>query len=413
MHRELKTLAEQLERTGWAAELCDARWRLVWVSSQLRQLLKAADDTELGLGLPVLQSRACPAWCRVTTPDERRQWVATNLAALISDQPARREQLLAEAHRLFGIQEVDNIPGPALGVWTDEVDSLESEIPLGRIRYFGARIRDPSGRALGTIFIYGSTLPAALLALVARGDRKQFERTAQLVEPASHQAAILFADLQDSGGLSRHLSSRVYFQLISELWSAGDRIVIERGGIVGKHAGDGFTAFFVVEELGTPSRAAASAIGAAHELVDLAASASQRLGGDGPPVRLNIGLHWGPSLYMGQVITGGRLEVTALGDEVNEAARIQHAARDGTILASKSLVEHLEPQDASPLGLDPPSLRYSLLAELPDVDAKDVRDAGRIPLAALTTAPSGAIAEPGAGRQSAAARVASRRARSR
>ncbi len=390
MHRALETLAEQLERTGWAAELCDARWRLVWVSSQLRQLLKAADDTELGLGLPVLQSRACPAWCRVTTPDSRRRWVATNLAALISDQPAHREQLLAEARRLFDIEEVD-APGQPLGVWTDEVDSLESEISLGRIRYFGARIRDPSGRALGTIFIYGSTLPAALLALVARGDRKQFERTAQLVEPASHQAAILFADLQDSGGLSRHLSSRVYFQLISELWSAGDRIVIERGGIVGKHAGDGFTAFFLVEELGTPSHAAASAIAAARQLVDLAASASQRLGGEGPPVRLNIGLHWGPSLYMGQVITGGRLEVTALGDEVNEAARIQHAARDGTILASKPLIEHLAPRDAAPLGLDPPSLRYSLLAELPDVDAKDVRDAGRIPLAALTAAPSAAV----------------------
>ncbi|MBW3609161.1 MAG: hypothetical protein KY463_12555, partial [Actinobacteria bacterium] len=56
---------------------------------------------------------------------------------------------------------------------------------------------------------------------------------------------------------------------------------------------------------------------------------------------VNVGLHWGGALYMGQLVTGGRLEVTALGDRVNEAARIQASARDGEVLASKSLIEHL------------------------------------------------------------------------
>ncbi len=56
---------------------------------------------------------------------------------------------------------------------------------------------------------------------------------------------------------------------------------------------------------------------------------------------MNVGAHWGPALYMGQIVTGGRLEVTALGDEVNEAARVQQSARDGEILATKSLVEQL------------------------------------------------------------------------
>jgi len=59
-------------------------------------------------------------------------------------------------------------------------------------------------------------------------------------------------------------------------------------------------------------------------------------------VKINAGVHWGGALYLGQVITGGRLEVTALGDEVNECARIQQSARDGALLASKPLVERLD-----------------------------------------------------------------------
>jgi class 3 adenylate cyclase len=54
---------------------------------------------------------------------------------------------------------------------------------------------------------------------------------------------------------------------------------------------------------------------------------------------------------MGQVVTGGRLEVTALGDPVNEAARIQESARDGSILASKAVLERLEAGDARDLDL--------------------------------------------------------------
>jgi len=57
---------------------------------------------------------------------------------------------------------------------------------------------------------------------------------------------------------------------------------------------------------------------------------------------VSVGVHWGGSLYMGQVVTRGRLEVTALGDEVNECARIQRAASGGAILASKGVLERLD-----------------------------------------------------------------------
>jgi class 3 adenylate cyclase len=51
-------------------------------------------------------------------------------------------------------------------------------------------------------------------------------------------------------------------------------------------------------------------------------------------------------------MTSGRAEVAALGDEVNEAARIEACASGGRALASKALVERLDPPDAAALGLD-------------------------------------------------------------
>jgi class 3 adenylate cyclase len=87
---------------------------------------------------------------------------------------------------------------------------------------------------------------------------------------------------------------------------------------------------------------------------------------------------------MGQLITGGRLEVTALGDAVNECARIQEAAAGGQVLASKNVLETLGEQDAHALSIEPGRVLYIPLGELPDVSEKVKRDAGGIPVAGLT-----------------------------
>jgi len=58
-------------------------------------------------------------------------------------------------------------------------------------------------------------------------------------------------------------------------------------------------------------------------------------------VTFRFGLHWGARLYVGQSQTAGRSEVTALGDEVNDAARIEACASGGRTLASKDLLESL------------------------------------------------------------------------
>lgn len=139
--------------------------------------------------------------------------------------------------------------------------------------------------------------------------------------------------------LSRRLSSRGYFELIRDLTNLIDSSVLASDGIVGKHAGDGGSALFLAADFGgSESAAARAAIEAARAI----RGGAENLGPDDVSVKLNIGVHWGATLMVGQVATSGRLEVTALGDQMNEGARIEAAAKGGSILASKDLVERLD-----------------------------------------------------------------------
>jgi class 3 adenylate cyclase len=292
---------------------------------------------------------------------------------MLDETPGGRDALLAMVDDTLAPVVRDAEPAK-LGSWTSIIHLRTSHADL-YVRYFGTRVRGVDGRGIATIYLYGSNLPAHLLALVTQGSRLMFERMARLIEPGRREAAVLFADVQASGALSRQLPSAAYFELMRTLTTAMDAAVIATDGIVGKHAGDGLVAFFLVDDTGSSSACVRQAIRAARALERAAADAD---------VQLNVGLHWG-TLYMGQITTGGRLEVTALGDEVNECARMEQAARDGEILASKALVERLAPQDAAAVGVDPGHVVYRALADLPGADEKTVRDAGALAVTDIAT----------------------------
>lgn len=74
--------------------------------------------------------------------------------------------------------------------------------------------------------------------------------------------------------------------------------------------------------------------------------------------------------------------MTALGDEMNEAARIEAVATAGQTLASKNLLERLTQEDAESLGLDPARMQYASISSLSS-DTKAVRDAGTIAVASV------------------------------
>jgi class 3 adenylate cyclase len=384
----LADIAAVFDASRVSAEIFDPDWNLVWVSDELKTLLGEEDEEALGCGTHVLQARNNELWLRTATAESQVEWSRVNLPyVLFETPPAILAKVLSELD-LEGAAGEQVAPEPAPPLWSYVLAYQRPGFQPMRISCIGARLTDADGTRLGTLNVYTPALPSSVLDLLARGDERMFERMSRLVEPGRRAAAILFADLQASGTLSRRLPSAAYFRLISELTTAVDAVIVELEGIVGKHAGDGATALFLADEVGSPSRAARAAIAAAQNIAtacsDIAAGFAEEAPGIGPEdVRMNVGLHWGGALYVGQIVTGGRLEVTALGDEVNECARIQQAARDGSAYASKALLEQLEPTDAAAAGVDPDAVAYQTVAELPGADEKSIRDAGGIAVARL------------------------------
>ena len=137
-------------------------------------------------------------------------------------------------------------------------------------------------------------------------------------------------------------------------------------------------AFFLADTTGSESAAAKACITAAHLLRDKLPDIAVRSELPASELSMRFGLHWGPTLYIGRILTGGRSEVTALGDEMNEAARIEACATGGRTLASKSLIERLNREDANTLGLDTGHTTYTPLADLSTVTDKARRDAPSI-----------------------------------
>jgi class 3 adenylate cyclase len=156
--------------------------------------------------------------------------------------------------------------------------------------------------------------------------------------------------------------------------------VIKEGGLVGRHIGDGVAAFFVAETAESESASARACIAAARALQASMLQIAEHYELSAPDVIVRAGLHWGATLYVGSIITLGRAEVTALGDEVNEAARIEACATGGRLLASKDLIERLELADAATFGIDPNHIAYTQLADLATATEKARRDAPVIPV---------------------------------
>ena len=77
---------------------------------------------------------------------------------------------------------------------------------------------------------YVPAAPASIVSLITRGNQGMFARMVELLEPARHETAILFADIQASTSLGRHLSSQRWFELIRDFMTEADQAAITRAG---------------------------------------------------------------------------------------------------------------------------------------------------------------------------------------
>lgn len=310
-------------------------------------------------------------------------------------------ELIRELFAVFGGLVLADTPGsrdelrglvdPVLRDIVDELSPVDS-LPAFPLAWHGThvgtpvdaltaalRIHDAAGRLVGTALVSKPGAGMAVLATVAvGGDLRHFERMQSVAKAGRRPAAVLFADLEGSAPLARRMPTASYFALGRRLVRTADSCIIDAGGIVGRHVGDGVVAFFLAETAGSESAAARNCIAAARALRRAVGDVALRSNLERGDIVLRFGLHWGSKVYVGQIATSGRTEVNALGDEVNETARIEACATGGRTLASKDLLERLEPAHAAELALDADGINYTALGDLDTATEKARRDAPAI-----------------------------------
>jgi class 3 adenylate cyclase len=379
----LAAWAEALNEAGHWAYVHDASWRYVFATDDLRLALgDTGEVTTVPLGDHILSAEGTRfrnrAGGSMTSLEVRRARFPLLGRYVLATTPGGRDGLrrIVDPDLADLVDELQPEDPPR--VWTLKTDfGFAGTHAPSRATWFA--LSDSNGTTKG----YCSLLkPAAgmshLAAAVAMADPSHLERMRFVESPDRHPAAILMADLEASSPLARSLSTAQYFAFVRRLIRAADDRIIDAGGIVGRHAGDGVVALFLAETAGSESAAARSCIVTARALRDVIAEVGQRSELIQSELSLRFGLHWGATLYVGRIATRGRSEVTALGDEMNETARIEACATGGRALASKSLIERLNQADADALGLGARYLTYSPLVDLASATEKARRDAPSI-----------------------------------
>jgi adenylate cyclase len=144
---------------------------------------------------------------------------------------------------------------------------------------------------------------------------------------AEIDGAMLFADIRGSTSLAERMSPAEYHALVDRFLSVATGVVFKHDGAVDKFVGDELVAIFF--PLLTGERFVARAVAAAEDLLRATGHADP----GGPWVPVGVGVHSGRA-WFGVVGEGRHLELTAVGDNVNIAARLASQAEAGEVLVS-------------------------------------------------------------------------------
>jgi adenylate cyclase len=150
-------------------------------------------------------------------------------------------------------------------------------------------------------------------------------RRVDIAQGSEREIAILFADIRGFTELSEgRLPYDVVF-ILNRYFAAIGRAVETAGGRVDKFLGDGAMALFGIE-----SGAAAgcrAALDAARRISERLAELNASLRGEiDRPLRIGIGIHCGPTI-IGEMGYGSAVAITAIGDAVNTASRLEELTK--------------------------------------------------------------------------------------
>lgn len=166
-------------------------------------------------------------------------------------------------------------------------------------------------------------------------DRQLHNKVATGAIGEEKQIAILFADLRGFTSFSEALPAYDVIYVLNRYYNRMGKVIDRYGGIINNYMGDGLMALFGWDN---PDRAAERAVRAAVEMQQAMTSFNTYL-----DVLYHRTLKIGIGIHYGQVVVGAvgassqNMHMTAIGDAVNFASRIESAnkALDSSLLISE------------------------------------------------------------------------------
>ena len=144
-----------------------------------------------------------------------------------------------------------------------------------------------------------------------------------VLEGSNLVATVLFADIRRFSLMSETMTPRNTVSLLNEFFTEMVEVIFTRGGMLDKYMGDGLMAIFGAPVVGSAD--ADNALYVANEMIRaLGVFNSRRARRGSDPIEIGIGLATGEVLA-GSVGASKRMEYTAIGNNVNLAARLENA----------------------------------------------------------------------------------------
>jgi class 3 adenylate cyclase/tetratricopeptide (TPR) repeat protein len=156
--------------------------------------------------------------------------------------------------------------------------------------------------------------------------------TRSALEGERRQVTVLFADMAGFTALAERMDPEEVHRIMDRCFELITAEVHRFEGTVNQYTGDGVMALFgaPIAHEDAPRRAGHAALGIQRALRDLS-DELERAGG--PALRMRIGLNTGP-VVVGRIGDDLRMDYTAVGDTTNLAARMQQAARPGSVVVT-------------------------------------------------------------------------------
>jgi adenylate cyclase len=146
---------------------------------------------------------------------------------------------------------------------------------------------------------------------------------------AEVEISMLFADVRGSTTLAEGMAPLEFSRIIDRFYRTATEVLIEKDAWIEKLIGDEVTGLFIPGYVG-PQHARV-AVEAAQAILQATGHGKP----EGPWIPVGVGVHTGIA-YVGAVgKKGAMMEITALGDAVNTAARLASKAGPGEIIVSE------------------------------------------------------------------------------